>query len=408
MLLLSDLPPELILCVATFLTSDRDVSAFARAGRPLYDLLKPYLYRRNASHGCSSALWWAVPRARVDTVRRALAYGADWNSQCDEDGNPRLPVFIHAVSNPPNDEPHEPSQSYRSATFRLLVESGAKIDASHIAKNSPVKSSPPAVAQAASVLHGESAFLALVENGADIHHINGPGDTLLHQAAAGSGPDSILEFLIRAGLNVDARNCSGRTPLHTASWNLKTNAVHVLLQSGADPNAADNYNCAPLDGVMGQMEELNNSGNPALIPTIRTLLDYGANVHSSGDDGFTPLHHALPESWEESIVELFLEYGADINARNISGETPLHMIGLYGLGFPPLFLKNGADVHARDNNGDTPLHRLLGMPVRPVPMLIQIFLDAGADLHAVGHAGKSTYQLLEERGLIKEVSLPGK
>lgn len=49
--------------------------------------------------------------------------------------------------------------------------------------------------------------------------------------------DSALAALKKGGLNVDARNAFGLTPLHIATWRNHLPIVRRLLAAGADPDA---------------------------------------------------------------------------------------------------------------------------------------------------------------------------
>src|SRR3954468_15296487 len=75
------------------------------------------------------------------------------------------------------------------------------------------------------------------------------GDTALHIAAAVYGTE-IAQRLIALGASVRARNRRGAEPLHYAAvglpdsaiWNpgQQTATIALLIEAGADPNAADN------------------------------------------------------------------------------------------------------------------------------------------------------------------------
>jgi hypothetical protein len=47
----------------------------------------------------------------------------------------------------------------------------------------------------------------------------------------------MVSLLVGRGANVHARNRRGETPLHEAARNWRVDAVRVLLEAGADPNA---------------------------------------------------------------------------------------------------------------------------------------------------------------------------
>ncbi len=86
------------------------------------------------------------------------------------------------------------------------------------------------------------------------HYIYG-GDTALHMAAAGYRVE-IIKMLLDAGAEVDAANRRGAQPLHYAAdtalsrpnWDPRRQAqgITMLIEAGADPNVLDKSGVAPL------------------------------------------------------------------------------------------------------------------------------------------------------------------
>jgi hypothetical protein len=74
---LLDLPNELLQCISENLKLERDINAFTRINHRLYNLLNPYLYRRNIQLFRSSALQWAAGHGQEGTARKLLGEGAD-------------------------------------------------------------------------------------------------------------------------------------------------------------------------------------------------------------------------------------------------------------------------------------------------------------------------------------------
>ena len=102
---------------------------------------------------------------------------------------------------------------------------------------------------------------------------------------------------------------------HAADRNYVT-CVRLLLEAGADPNIASSYGFKvgnPLNVAA------RNASDPLVV---KTLLDFGANVDSSGIDGMTGLIHAARRD-NASFATLLLEYGANINSTSSAGQTPL-------------------------------------------------------------------------------------
>ena len=100
---------------------------------------------------------------------------------------------------------------------------------------------------------------------------------------------------------------------------------------------------------------LEETANECDADTCIELLDAGANVNASDEDGCTPLIWAVLAGSEES-VKLLIGRGADVNCKNNEGETPLHIAAMSGAApIAKILLDHGADVDAEDDFGITPL-----------------------------------------------------
>eukprot|EP00730_Choanoeca_flexa_P004047 TRINITY_DN11584_c0_g1_i5.p2 TRINITY_DN11584_c0_g1~~TRINITY_DN11584_c0_g1_i5.p2 ORF type:complete len:153 (+),score=34.83 TRINITY_DN11584_c0_g1_i5:611-1069(+) len=78
----------------------------------------------------------------------------------------------------------------------------------------------------------------LLEKGAEINvHEQGPNNALPIYVAAFNNHIDVLEFLLANGAEVDARTTIHTTTLHGAAQVGNCQAVKVLLEHGADPNA---------------------------------------------------------------------------------------------------------------------------------------------------------------------------
>ena len=127
---LINLPRELILEVAAFLDSNHNLNICIWTCRRLYGVLNPYLYHQNKNHGGSLALWWALPRAQLDTVWRALAYSADLNNATFKEARntwtpPATRMLAHTI-----DYLHTcSSQPDVHTLFQLLIKNAEKSSA---------------------------------------------------------------------------------------------------------------------------------------------------------------------------------------------------------------------------------------------------------------------------------------
>jgi ankyrin repeat protein len=173
--------------------------------------------------------------------------------------------------------------------------------------------------------------------------------TQTHKIVLGLSMNSLEEEIIKHPEDVNAVDALGRTPLTWAAARGNEHFVTLLLGAGADPNILDmqwtggvsyaaerdHTACVRLmleagaepdpvlpDGIMVG-SALNCASRNASQPLVmKTLLDFGADVESSGVECITSLIHAARTN-KASFAMMLLEYGADVNATSTLGQTPL-------------------------------------------------------------------------------------
>lgn len=201
--------------------------------------------------------------------------------------------------------------------------------------------------------------------------------TQLLFAVAGSTRDPIvIELLLQAGADVNARSGSRYTPLHNAARTGAPEVVRALLAAGADVNAwATGFNTdwawswTPL-----QLAAAYNS-DPEVVAA---LVEAGAEL---GADGNYPLHFAAGNP-NPAIAQVLLDAGADVKAASVIGRTPLHeaAAGNSNPAVIELLVRAGADVNALESNGFAPLHAAAWY--NPHPEIATALIAAGADINA--------------------------
>jgi ankyrin repeat protein len=158
--------------------------------------------------------------------------------------------------------------------------------------------------------HREVAEL-LVEKGASLN---------IFEAAA-IDKRNILEDILEKEPNlVREYSPDGFTALGLACFFGSKDAVEVLLEKGADPNAVskNQMRVTPLHSAVAHRD-----GAKALEMS-RTLLAHKAQVNVAQEGGWTPLHQAAAHGQTE-IVRILLEQGADAQAMSADGRTPVQM-----------------------------------------------------------------------------------
>lgn len=134
--------------------------------------------------------------------------------------------------------------------------------------------------------------------------------------AACRGDERTIVALLSHGAKVNTLDIQHASVVSHAADRSYATCVRLLLEAGADPDFA-----ALFGHKVGN--PLNVAARNASDPLVlKTLLDFGANVDSSGVDGMTALIHASRRDIV-AFATLLLEYGADINATSAAGQTPL-------------------------------------------------------------------------------------
>lgn len=165
-------------------------------------------------------------------------------------------------------------------------------------------------------------------------------DELL-DAAAESGDDGpVYEALERClpnaygGYGKGTLLMNGRCTVELARW---------AIERGTDVNAKDTW------GYTALHESARARYRHQLTP--KDLVELGADVHQTSNEGLTPLHSAVDAQHLEAVHTL-LAHGADLHARSRSGLTPLE----YGL------------------------ERMSNIELAPMVPVARVLLEAGAEI----------------------------
>lgn len=156
----------------------------------------------------------------------------------------------------------------------------------------------------------------LVESGANPAIASDLGATALHHSA-GIGNIELLKFLLSRGPDVNSQSDAG-TPLIWAAGHAQQEAVKLLLEHHANPNAETDDDITPLLSAVA-------AGSLACLDL---LIQAGAKVNISAG-GATPLHIAA-DSGNLEIINSLLQAGADPNATDEDGLKPIQVAAARG------------------------------------------------------------------------------
>lgn len=188
-----------------------------------------------------------------------------------------------------------------------------------------------------------------------------------------------IEYLLKRGAKVNARDTEGMTPLMVAVKSGDLSIVNGLLAYKANPNLQDGdgwtaamhavrLNDANIIRLLAKFKTkfdlVNHDGLTALAlaahenkaNVLVAMLDAGAKADKvMGQAKYTALMLAAKQGHQQ-IVQTLLQYGANVNARNAGGVTAL-MIAAVGNKdmLVSLLLKSGANPELKDAEGKTAL-----------------------------------------------------
>jgi ankyrin repeat protein len=148
---------------------------------------------------------------------------------------------------------------------------------------------------------------ALLEKGVELD---------IFEAAAVGLPERALEILDDRPELVNEYTDDGFTPLGLAAFFCHPDVARLLMERGADVNAAskNTQRVTPLHSAVSRRQTM----------IAQALLFHGASVNAKQQSGVTPLHQAAHNGQAE-MVRLLLDHGADPRARMDDGQTPLMM-----------------------------------------------------------------------------------
>lgn len=321
-------------------------------------------------------LHWAARRGDADTIGLLIDAGAPVNATAafsqtplyfavSWGRDPKITALLLAAGADPNIEAFAiyktpllvAVQFQEFEVFSLLVAAGADVEGLPMLRRA--------------LERDDLRFAELViKNGANVHE-----RALLYNTAAW-GTLGAVSLLLEAGADPRLENRDGfRTGLHGFGRNGDLAALEALLDAGAEINVRDQFGRTPLSRAM------TNSNSDI----IWRMIAAGAEIYEP-ESWSTALHSASavnPPNLE--IIEFVIAEGADPNYRDRKDITPLHLVAEGdGVEIAAALVAAGTDIDALDNNGDTPF--LLALKKNNLPMA-QAFIRLGADTEATGKAG---------------------
>lgn len=197
-----------------------------------------------------------------------------------------------------------------------------------------------------------------------------------------------VEILLLAdGIDPNTKGRDGLTALMSAAYTNRKEITELLIAQGADVNEKHReYRFTALNIALLQGH----------TETADILIDNGAEVDASDDDGWTPLMHTTCEEHYDHVnMTLYLlTRGADVNAKTDSGKTAVSIASTSGnVDAINTLADYGADLNAVDDRGWTPLMR--AVCVEEIDAVGTLLLR-GAEVNFGKESGKTALALAKK------------
>lgn len=277
-------------------------------------------------HADSTLLHVAAAANAVDTGRVLLNAGHPINALDKSNATPLLVAVCARSRN----------------VVRLLLQHNATVNDKDHRGNTPL--------HVAAKTCQEDIARDLIEHGAAINETNQEGLTPLCLAVVHTQCLSLIDMLLQHHANIGALNPAAvsdvsKTLLLPAVRSNLPAVVAFLVQAGNVDLTADDFGRL----LLCVASSIN------LVPTMRVLMDAGANINdaaSANDE--TPLMAAVRANAVNAMAFL-LDKHTDVHVKNSDGDTALHLATMLGRDITGL-LDKGARIDEKTKCGETPVY----------------------------------------------------
>ncbi|PIE98156.1 MAG: hypothetical protein CR988_04285 [Treponema sp.] len=191
--------------------------------------------------------------------------------------------------------------------------------------------------------HGAVNFInILIDYGIDVNASDEMGRSPLMEAMF-TNKVEIAKLLINKNASVIQQDVYGRSALHEAVETGSVESINIIVQAGGNPMARDTYGVTPLSIAFSKSLEILKATT-------------GRDINLADSDGFSPLHIAVKEKASTEQLDLLLNKGYYVDKRNKNGSTALLLaVKEHNDDLVSVFLKSGANVFVTNNKGESPL-----------------------------------------------------
>ncbi len=362
-----------------------------------------------------TALLAAVANKHIDAVNFLLKAGADPNFiMKKKDRGTDFTVLERAVSGALHAQDANDRLKYKEL-IKILIDAKATVNMALLSEGSPILE----LINTSSDKPDHIDVLQLLLRAKPNLNVTVRRLPLLQYAMGYGASSEVIKVLIDAGVDVNAANDEGRTPLMKSLYDEKT--FKKLIEAGADVNKKDKKGntvlmliaSEPLREGKGfrltnmlldagaQIDVQDSEGETALLRAIKAknddvifaLLNRKVNLRIENSKGHTAWQWAITMG-NSKALEAMLNTSLDVNAQTLGGMTPLRQaIFNNEMGTINMLLDRNASLTMEDGG-----HRAAWYDIieQNKPILFKLLLASGLDINAQSSYGKTPLMVAVE------------
>lgn len=194
--------------------------------------------------------------------------------------------------------------------------------------------------------------------------------------AAKYGDEKLVTTLISGNAEVNQQDVNGFTALHHAAWNRDEALTHHLLKANAKTEIRTFPGYTPLHmAFLNQNSMIPMNSQPRVLPVLNILVEGGANVDATTNDGHSVLSYAVDAV---AYVQFMLDNGVSSDEGDGQCETALQLASRCGYeDIVKLLLASGIYQHAKDGHFIAALEKASR---KGHPAVVQLLVAAKANL----------------------------
>ncbi len=187
--------------------------------------------------------------------------------------------------------------------------------------------------------------------------------------AVSDGNQSYVDLFIKAGIDVNAKNNSGSTPLLMAVDRKSLITVEKLLKNGADVD---------MKGFVDDRTPLFQAAVVGDKEIAALLISKGADVNIKNKSGIPVIWQAIADA-NKNFVELLIDKGAKVNITTAEGDTPLITAIQYDKkDIAELLISKG--VGLEEKMGEYRITALIFAAIKGKKDIVELLINKGANL----------------------------